>query len=326
MEYTNRVIKEINHYKNYTNVHDLPDIFHYMSNKYWLPKIQYLGFPSLNDLYITYIIKYCQNKEVCNILSIGSGNSDFELLMGKQLLQTGIENWTFTCVDINPYMLERGKKQAKEWNMSHSFNFYSTDINEFEISQFFDIVIANHSLHHIVELEKLFNTINNILYDDGSFITNDVIGRNGHMRWPEALEVLNILWMIIDNKYKYNHQLKRFEKTYINFDCSTESFEGIRAQDILPLLIANFSFEIFLAFANLTNIFCDRSFGHNFNPNSEEDRNLIDFITLLDDYLIEKGTIKPTNLIAVMKKKDIKIQTKYFKHLSPEFCLRDPNI
>ena len=64
------------------------------------------------------------------------------------------------------------------------------------------------------------------------------------MRWPEAYGVLSELWKELPETYKYNHQLKRLEIEYENWDCSTEGFEGIRSQDILPLLIETFHLDL----------------------------------------------------------------------------------
>ena len=43
------------------------------------------------------------------------------------------------------------------------------------------------------------------------------------------------------------------------------SFEGIRAQDILPLLVERFTFDEFIGFGNVIDPFVDRSFGPNFD-------------------------------------------------------------
>ena len=83
------------------------------------------------------------------------------------------------------------------------------------------------------------------------------------------------------SRYKYNHQLKRFEELYENWDCSKEGFEGIRAQDILPLLLQTFRFEAFVAFGNLPDVFVDRGFGHNLDPTSQEDVDFVDRIGAL---------------------------------------------
>jgi hypothetical protein len=39
-------------------------------------------------------------------------------------------------------------------------------------------------LHHVLNLEGLFGQIKSHLKEHGLFIISDIIGRNGHLRWP----------------------------------------------------------------------------------------------------------------------------------------------
>jgi hypothetical protein len=87
----------------------------------------------------------------------------------------------------------------------------------------------------------------------------------------------------------------------MNWDCAVEGFEGIRAQDILPLLTERFGFTFFLAFGNVISPFVDRSFGHHFDPAREWDRHFIDRVHARDQTEIEAGTITPTHMMAVMR-------------------------
>ena len=136
----------------------------------------------------------------------------------------------------------------------------------------YHLVMVNHSLHHFVALELLFDTIHKVLHPEGYFVADDMIGRNGHMRWPEALAILEELWAELPDRYKYNHQLRRLEIEYENWDCSRQGGnEGIRSQDILPLLLKKFHFDLFVGFANVIDVFVDRNFGHNFDPNDAQD-------------------------------------------------------
>jgi len=96
-----------------------------------------------------------------------------------------------------------------------------------------------------------------------------MIGRNGHMRWPEAMDVIPSLWKYLPQSHKFSHQLKRIEHGYVNWDCSSKSFEGTRARDILPELVKSFQFDLFLGFCSLVDIFIDRGFGPNFDLESE---------------------------------------------------------
>jgi SAM-dependent methyltransferase len=240
------------------------------------------------------------------------------------LKQSGVSDFVFDCLDVNPEMLGRGRQLASRENLAPHFQFVEADINSWAVDKSYDIIIANQSLHHFLELELLFAKTWEALRDAGLFLTNDMIGRNGHMRWPEALELVHACWSLLDDKHRWNHQLQRLEPMYENYDCSASGFEGIRAQDILRLLLKTFGFSFFIGFGNVVNVFVDRAFGHNFDPADLRDRHFIDFVSGLDDYFIESGKIKPTQMIAAMTKHR-RADTMIYKHLTPEFCVRDPN-
>lgn len=324
--YQLQIEKEIANFQSVENVHELPDIFHYWSNKYLLPLAQQFGMNGVWDLYLNYMEKVCrQFPEInCEFISIGAGNADTEVELVKQLHQRQITNFKMECLDLNPHMLERGQSLAEKANLGDYFTFTCSDINSWQPEKNYHIVIANQALHHFVELEILFDKIYEVLHPQGYFLTHDMIGRNGHQRWPEALAIFNQLWAELPTHYKYNHLLQRVEIEYENWDCSVESFEGIRAQDILPLLVQKFGFDLFLAYGNVIDIFVDRCFGHNFNADNPDDRAFIDKVHEIDQTAIESGEIKPTHLSAALVK-DKSHQPKIYKHLTPEFCIRWPD-
>jgi SAM-dependent methyltransferase len=326
MSYETQIDQEIRFFQDCTNIHELPPIYHYWSNKYLRPKLESLGFKNPDDFYIRYITQIARSstQSICTILSLGAGNCDTEARLSQLLREGGIDNFVFHCLDLNPQMLARGEQLARERNLTSHFVFIETDINSWEAQTSYDIVIANQSLHHIVELELLFEKTHRCLRDSGFFLTNDMIGRNGHMRWPESLELVQACWTLLDEKQKWNWQLKRLEEVYENWDCSLEGFEGIRSQDILPLLVKTFHFDCFIGFANAINVFVDRAFGHNFDVSNPKDCYFIDFVSQLDDYFIEAGKFKPTQMIAAMTKTD-RSPAKVYKHLTPGFCIRPPS-
>ncbi|MDA2926250.1 class I SAM-dependent methyltransferase [Acidobacteria bacterium AH-259-G07] len=329
--YQDRVLQELGAYKDKRNVHDLPDIFHYVSNKYWRPKFEALGIRGINEFYSDKIYSvWDRDRSRVAVCSVGAGNCDMEVAIAEDVSKRGCD-FGFICIDINKDMLERGKQLANEKELEKYFVFSESDINYWEVApSSFDIIIANQTLHHFVELEILFDKISVGLKENGYFLTMDMIGRNGHMRWPEALKIVEEIWSFLPDKYKYNHQLQRFEEMYENWDCSSEGFEGIRAQDILPLLIEKFDFELFLAFGNVVDVFIDRGFGHNYQKDSEQDRTIIDLIATLDEHLIENGVIKPCHMVASLQKKGTlqktSTQIKCFKHLTPKHCLREHKV
>jgi SAM-dependent methyltransferase len=256
---------------------------------------------------------------------MGSGNCDFEIKIAKFLISKGYKNFQIECVDFNAEMMKRGKDAALENGVLQNMSFTVADANSWKASHIYEIAIANMALHHFIELETLFENIKDSLNPMiGRFIVYDMIGRNGHMRWPEALSIVNEYWPKMDNRYRFNNMLSRFDTTYINFDCSKSGFEGIRAQDILSLLHEKFHFESFFGFANLIECFVDRSTGPNFDPNKIEDCRFIDEIHFRDEAEMASGVIKPTHMLAVMASKNVEL-LEFFDPMTPEFSIRHPD-
>jgi SAM-dependent methyltransferase len=321
--YADRLSNELEFYSACENVHDLPEIFHYWSNEHLLPKFLPFGFNHPEDFFLQQLSSACATGGQIRAISIGAGNCDAEVRISQQLLQQGISNFHIECLDINPSMLQRGAELAEEKGVSHHVSGVLGDFNNWKPDGKYQVVIANQSLHHVLELENLFNAIHGCMTEDGQFLVSDMIGRNGHLRWPEALETLQPFWQELPDSYRYNQLLRRQEDQYMDHDCSSESFEGVRAQDVLPLLADRFNFELFLPFGNIIFVFVDRPFGHNFDNNADWDKDFIDRVHARDEQGILSGELKPTQMTAVMCKAQVECRLSHPK-LTPEFCIRDP--
>lgn len=333
-DYQQRKLREMEFFRKIENVNALPDIFHYWSHHYLKPIFDEVGITGVTDFFIAPMLDHCrtvaaeQPERRCRFVSLGAGHCEFEIEIAAKLKSLGFQNFVLECLDITRPMLDIGKKSAGKTGVGDLMDFIELDLNTWDIAEGdYDVVMANQSLHHFVELELLFEKIAKAIGHTGVFITSDIIGRNGHMRWPEALAIIQKLWAELPDRCKYNRLLGRFEASYENWDCSVSGFEGIRCQDILPLLIEHFHFDLFIAFGNLIDIFVDRAFGHNFDPKNKDDLAFIDRVATLDQQMIEARTLSPTHMFAIMRhKEDVPAPTglkaKIYKHLSPEFCLR----
>lgn len=325
--YQQKIKNEKEFYNECVDIHDLPEIFHYWSYKYLFPKLQKFDLTDPEQFFRKYAESMCKAGKPGNKLkfvSIGSGNCDVEVGIAEHLVSQGFTNFQVECVDLNEVMLERGLGLAEEKGVADHIVPVQADFNAWQPHETFDLVIANQSLHHVLELEHLFDAIKSALKPNGLFLTSDMIGRNGHQRWPEALEAMEPFWREMPEKYRYNHQLQRYEEEYINHDCSTHGFEGIRAQDILPLLTQKFNFELFIPFTNIVAVFVDRGFGHNFDASDPTDQAFIDRVHDRDEAGMLNGEWKPTQMIAVMRNEPCETQLVHPK-LTPEYCIRWPD-
>jgi len=322
--YKTRTAAEVASYENCRTVHDLPPIFHYWSETHIRPKLAAFGFQSPNDIF-----QQCFREQIdreasdARFLSIGSGNCDVEIEIARNLRSKGYGGFVIDCLELNPAMLKRGRRAAVAAGVGDQVHAVEGDFNEWAPCERYAGVMANQSLHHVVKLESLFARVKGALRPGGCFAISDIIGRNGHQRWPEALNIVREYWRKLPPAYRINRQLHRYEEIYENEACPANNFEGVRAQDILKLLIENFHFRLFIGFANIIEPFVDRSFGPNFDSEAEWDRAFIDRVHRRDVSEMAAGRVKPTHMLAVVGS-EAGTATLFEPPFSPDFCVRDP--
>ncbi len=321
--YQKKIQQELAIYEKQVNVHDLPDIYHYWSNKYLVPIFQEAGFGAIAEFFSSNFLVAANRTEstTARFVSVGAGNCDLEVSIAKNLVDSGFSGFIFECLEINPVMLERGKENARENGVLSQMRFVEADFNTWVAGDKYDGVMANQSLHHVSNLEHLYDQVKLGLHAHGSFLISDMIGRNGHQRWPESLEIVNKFWKDLPESYRYNVLLDRLEKEYENWDCSKEGFEGIRAEEVLPLLLERFECEKFVGFGSAIDIFVDRCFGHNFNRESEWDRAFIDQVHAEDEAGLESGQLTSTHMIAVFVK-NMNTAPYYSRGIDPVSSIR----
>jgi SAM-dependent methyltransferase len=295
-DYERRFASELQTFEHQEEVHDLPQIYHYWSNRWLRPMLQAFGAEHPEDFIAMHVFRTGGSRFV----SLGCGNCDAEIRIAQSLRERGLRDFTLECVDINEAMLERGRVAARAAGLEGCVIPVVGDFNRWQPDGPYDAVIANQSLHHVMELEHLFDAVERALGEHGKFVISDMIGRNGHQRWPEAAALVREYWQELPQSYRRNVQLQRHEENFLDWDCSVEGFEGIRAQDILPLLSERFGFEVFLAFGNIIDPFIDRGFGRHFDATAPWDRDFVDRVHLRDEAEIQAGRITPTHMLAVL--------------------------
>jgi SAM-dependent methyltransferase len=325
-DYEKRLASQQDQYLTGQDIHALPEIFHYWSNKYLRPKLEEVfNVWSVCDFYAyPFSELFGSNRRPFTFVSIGSGDGLYEIQVCQKLIELGHTDFQFIGLEVNDSLIREGAERIRRHKLNHCIEIRHFDLNrdalDFPVHGF----MAHHSLHHMVELERLFSMIDHCLVPDGRFVTSDMVGRNGHMRWPETLTFIEALWHVVADNKKYNHLLKQKHCEFLNFDCSVQGFEGIRSQDIMPLLTSRFSFNAFFGAGGLIEIFVDRGYGPNFDPRNPQDLRFIDLVEYMNAELIELGLIKPTMIFADMSKKSRNARPRIVGHLTPEFCTRVP--
>lgn len=321
-----RIAEQIRQYEAKGNMHsELTSIYTYWQQKYVAPRLRDLtGYNNHLELYARTFIEAIKRTGNNRIVSIGSGDGTLENQIAQTMIQYGHTDFRMILLELSPIQNRRALDQARENGISDKFEAHEVDLNDWKPAEKCGAIMAHHSLHHILELEKLFDAIHEALEDGGRFVTFDMIGRNGHMRWPEVYRIVNGIWKFLPEEKRLHLLLRRIDDEFYNHDCSTEGFEGIRAQDILPLLVERFHFDTFFAWGGLIDPFIDRGYSAHFDPQNPLDAGFIDFLQDINDILTETGYLKPTQLLGVMAKAPIE-NPKYYRGWLPETMVRVPS-
>lgn len=306
-DYDGRIRQQISQYEFVENMHDLPPIFHYYSNKVMRPRLnEVMEADTMAEFFGRHLMSgFHANAEKGEssrpeFVSLGCGDAWLEIEIARYLQSTEAGDFLITALELSPLLAERARAAISEAGLSSHVVVVETDINNWSPSAKVDGVMAHHSLHHFLNLEGIFLATRRALKTNSKFVVADMIGRNGHMRWPETLEIIETIWRNLSPEKRRNHQFRTIADTFDNWDCSVEGFEGIRAQDIMPILLNTFAFHRVLANGGLTDIFVDRAYGWNFNEEDDGDRLFIDLLIEMENRLIDLGHIKPTQLLAVL--------------------------
>src|SRR5579872_5422167 len=231
--YAQRIGNELQNFNSCSKIHDLPPIASYWSRKFLSPLLLEHGFQEAQEFFAKFLQQAAVGRRRPLFASLGAGDCQVEIQTAQLLKNRGVSEFTIECLELNPQMLNRGRKRAQEAGVESHLAFVETDVNSWTADKQYSAIVASHSLHHMVELEHVFDEVRRALHPAGYFVATDMIGRNGHMRWPEALQEMRPFWHELPREYRWNHLMSRLEEEYINHDCSTHGFEGVRAQDIL---------------------------------------------------------------------------------------------
>jgi hypothetical protein len=299
--YQERVAKQIGQFNNVAMLWKLPPIYQYWSNRYIKPRFKAVfGKDSIFDAYYDAIAaaaaRYPERQAI--LCSIGTGDCQIEIQLAARLKLANVRNVRIICLELSSVRLDRARALARDCDVDPLLDLRETDLNHWEPRELVDVFMAHHSLHHLVSLEAIYDTMVETMYPDGVFLTADMIGRNGHQRWPETLHWIEQIWHFAPKHYKYNFQFNRFHENYLDWDCSRSGFEGVRAQEVLPLLVERLDFDAFIGYGGIIDPWVDRGYGQSLDPNNPADTAFIDFMEELNQTLIEADKIKPTMMMA----------------------------
>lgn len=295
----------------------LPPIFGYWSQRYLSVDAQRLGIGSPEAFFLDRALR-CATRSGAplRVLSVGTGAGSMEIDLAVQLQTAGIAA-QITCMDFNPALMRSAASAAARRGVAASMDFVTQDCNLPFEREAQDVIIVNQFFHHVTELEALCASLRRSLAPDGVLLSSDIVGRNGHKLWPDVEGEVQRAWATLPQAKRFDRYFGSVQPHYRPVDHAAYSNEGVRAQDIIGCLLAEFDFELFFGFGGAIVPFVERRIGFNFDPADADDRALIDRVQAADAAALAAGRYPPSSMIAALRHKGVVTQPVHHP-LSPE--------
>ncbi len=305
-QYRKLVDEEIKKYSNIEVTENLTEggIF---ASKSWAFYFSYLFGSVFGVSFHNEVVGQANKFEYPRLLSLGCGYGGHDLRIARKLRKP----YELIGIDLNPRVFIEAERRAASECLN--VRFKSLDLNFIDIRpKAFDVIYADASLHHILNLEHLFFQVYQGLKEDGRLIVHDIIGKNQVIFWRENVEFAARL--VKEMPLRYRPFRKRFWRNYLWFDpfeiipryeepSAQVGMEGIRQEEIEPLIMRWFTPTKLFKFNAYMRMICTNSrLGPRFDPDRDRDREYLEKLIKLELQQIESGKLRPTEMFGVFKK------------------------
>lgn len=257
-------------------------------------------------------------------LGCGEGLQEQQILSAADRLR--LAPFRIIGLDLAPGVVERANLLAMKAGLGGRFEALVHDLNA-GLPDHAPLagVLAFQTLHHLVALEALMEAIDARLHPEGSFVVADMIGRNGHMRWPEVRPLIQRLWAMLPAGKCWDHGLSRPARFFQDWDCSVDGFEGVRAQEILGLVSTRFRVARLAAWGGITESFLNIRMGPNLDPDDPADRLFLERLAALEARLLAERKTTPTIVLADYRSLRGSFQSDEVARSAERLALRQPD-
>ncbi len=236
-------------------------------------------------------------------LEIGCGPGTLSIGMARDGLCKRLD-----AFDISEKAIEIAKRSAEEQGI-RTISFEVRDANTIRLPKNrYDLIFISQSLHHIENLENLYDQVGGALTDDGIFWASDYIGP-ARLQWTDKqLEIINAINALLPEKYR----TLGFDETRVRTNVERiplEAFlkgdpsEAVRSNEILPLAKEHLDVVEIRPWGHSITYPLLIETIHNYDENSEIDNALLRLICLLESMLIKEGMLESDFAFFVARKR-----------------------
>ena len=288
LDYERLVAEEVAEFENHPmtadyklgGVHDT-QAWHY----YWkrLGAEEFAGWrhPSITN----FIEEERQFEGPVKVLSLGSGFCGPDLEMARAFKVP----YEITCVDMNPKLFAGAKECAEREKLN--FRFEEGDLNYITLPpDTYHLVFAHAILHHVINIERLFEQIVGTLKPEGICHFIEVGGENRSLISDQATQFANGLLRLIPPALGKNMHIVRGVEG---------GMEGIRQDQLLPLIEEYFEPIFEVRHGAFMRFVCHASPVGDFHPENPREKPWLDFLIDADRSCVKRGILPPLEVWGV---------------------------
>jgi SAM-dependent methyltransferase len=256
---------------------------------YWTRVADEIRDSQFSDIAVYAERQYASLDRPLRILSLGSGYCGHELAMAQRL-QCAYE---ITCTDINETLFTEARNRAKAAGLNMRFQL--EDLNFIRIAPGqYDMIFAHAVLHHVINLEVLFDQIARGLTKGGILHLVEVIGQNRRLLWEENERFVNLLLDALPD------EITGGAKVQVSYE--HEGMEGVRQEEILPILRDRFATLYEYTHGAFMRYVCtDERLGRYLNPEHRLGKRYLDLLIDVDRSTIRNGILRPLEIWGVYR-------------------------
>lgn len=237
-----------------------------------------------------YLSRTCSHLDrPVEVLSLGSGYCGNELALARRFTH----DYRIRCTDINEKLFERARAVARDERLHVEFGVADLNFIAIEPGRY-DLIFAHAAIHHVINVEHLFEQLVGGLSPGGVFHLVDVVGKNRKLIWDESEQFANALLELVPRRLTRGVRLEVPD--------AAEGMEGIRQQDIVPGLRQSFTPLFEHRHGAFMRFICTHpELGPALDPRDDEARRHLDFLIDCDDSAVRHGVLAPLEIWGVYR-------------------------
>ncbi len=235
-------------------------------------------------------------------LSIGCGSGTLERQCRKMGFCDAMDG-----IDLAAGAIEEAKKLAKEEKIT-GINYQVQNIEKIDLpTNKYDVVFASSAIHHVKNLESLFEKIKTSLKPGCFFIMLEYVGPSQFQFSQKAVDIINEILAILPQFYKKlsSNPAKTKElftivsRDYMN---ANDPSEAIRSDEITPILSKYFTIVEKKDYGGTILHMLLQDIVSNFLDASYKDKTILRLLILFENILIKEKVLNSDFCFIVAKK------------------------